>query len=266
MTADEDAFDVTEAFDDGVDYGILDDDGDEPTDTDEVCVVCACVFICVCALVRACVCMCARVCMCGVTHKQTLISMTQNAGLPQPAQTQPNRPNRHPQQNKCSCARQSFITRTNKCTQVYLNLPRRSQIGQIVTPNRASAPVQGSPMGASPSGVLCSLFLSQYWEYECVTVSQFFEDVSVWQGVCMHAFAMWCSRQPYGCLTFRFVLCGLFDLLSHFWMCCESQLVACCSHVSLLSCSHECKGHTHPHTHTHNTQHTHAQQTNTNIT
>jgi hypothetical protein len=41
MTADEDAFDVTEAFDDGVNYGILDDDDDdadldEPTDNEDV--------------------------------------------------------------------------------------------------------------------------------------------------------------------------------------------------------------------------------------
>eukprot|EP00983_Pelagomonas_calceolata_P107381 1159338-Pelagomonas_calceolata.AAC.18 len=36
MTADEDAFDVTEAFDEGVDYGILDDDDmDEPTDNED---------------------------------------------------------------------------------------------------------------------------------------------------------------------------------------------------------------------------------------
>jgi len=38
MTADEDAFDVTEAFDDHVDYGILDSDvdADEPTDYEDV--------------------------------------------------------------------------------------------------------------------------------------------------------------------------------------------------------------------------------------
>lgn len=35
MTADEDAFDVTEAFDEGVDYGILDDDADDPTTDNE---------------------------------------------------------------------------------------------------------------------------------------------------------------------------------------------------------------------------------------